>query len=211
MYLTRVEIDRNNRKKTRDLTHAGAYHNWVEQSFPEEWENKERSRKLWRLDTLQGKPYLLLVSRTKPDAQALEKYGVEGSVQTKSYQPFLDTLHTGQKARFRVTLNPVIALAQKEGRGRVVPHVTAQQQVQFLADRAENNGFSLEEDNYGIVERGYVEFHRSGQRPIRLSKASYEGILTITEEDTFRRLLTEGMGKKKAYGFGLMTVIPIRP
>ena len=36
MYISRVEIDLNNRQKIRDLTHLGAYHNWVEQSFPDE-------------------------------------------------------------------------------------------------------------------------------------------------------------------------------
>ncbi|NLQ94475.1 type I-E CRISPR-associated protein Cas6/Cse3/CasE, partial [Streptococcus mutans] len=27
--------------------------------------------------------------------------------------------------------------------------------------------------------------------------------------DRFRKVLTEGIGKKKAYGFGMMTVIPV--
>ena len=34
MYLSRVEVDYLNRQKTKDLSHLGAYHNWVEQSFP---------------------------------------------------------------------------------------------------------------------------------------------------------------------------------
>lgn len=33
MYLSRVEIDVKNRYKTKELTHLGAFHNWVEQSF----------------------------------------------------------------------------------------------------------------------------------------------------------------------------------
>ena len=36
MYLSRVEIDFANRKKIKDLSHLGAYHSWVEESFP--WE-----------------------------------------------------------------------------------------------------------------------------------------------------------------------------
>jgi CRISPR system Cascade subunit CasE len=43
---------------------------------------------------------------------------------------------------------------------------------------------------------------------IRLSKATYEGILRVTDKDLFYHTLTDGIGKKKAYGFGLMTVIP---
>lgn len=48
----------------------------------------------------------------------------------------------------------------------------------------------------------------SGKTP-RLSKTTYEGNLTITNIDKFKALLVKGFGKKKAYGFGLMTVIPI--
>ncbi|WP_449261930.1 type I-E CRISPR-associated protein Cas6/Cse3/CasE, partial [Escherichia coli] len=50
MYISRVELDIYNRQKIRDLTHLGAYHNWVEQSFRED--NGVRSRKLWRLDKI---------------------------------------------------------------------------------------------------------------------------------------------------------------
>ena len=29
MYISRVEIDDRNRRKINDLSHLGAYHNWV--------------------------------------------------------------------------------------------------------------------------------------------------------------------------------------
>ena len=83
MYLSRVEVDVNNRQKIRDLTHVGAYHSWVEDSFPEEVAQKKRSRKLWRLDTLENKQYLLIVSAEKPNLLKLEKYGVAGTAETK--------------------------------------------------------------------------------------------------------------------------------
>ena len=50
MYLSRVEINFDNHRRIRDLTHLGAYHNWVEQSFPEEIEQHIRNRPLWRID-----------------------------------------------------------------------------------------------------------------------------------------------------------------
>ena len=46
MYLSRVAIDSQNRKKIKDLTHLEAHHNWVESWFPEEFEAGVRSRKL---------------------------------------------------------------------------------------------------------------------------------------------------------------------
>lgn len=55
MYLSRVEVDTKNRQKISDLTHLGAYHSWVEDSFPREVVKGERKRHLWRLDQVQGK------------------------------------------------------------------------------------------------------------------------------------------------------------
>lgn len=210
MYLSRVEIDVLDRRKIRDLTHLGAYHNWVETSFPDEIRKDIRSRKLWRIDKINDHLYLLVVSEGKPDLNALEKYGVPGSAETKCYDSFLDSIGQGRLYRFRVTLNPVRAISQGEGkRGRVMPEITAEQQLHFLESRAEGLGFKLIPDEYQIVERGWEPFRKKGQRMIRLSKATYEGTLKVTDEKLFYDTLTNGIGKKKAYGFGLMTVIPL--
>lgn len=211
MYLSRVQLDTNNRQKIRHLTHLGAYHDWVERSFPEEFARNERTRKLWRIDYLNGKEYLLIVSQEKPDIAALCRYGVEGSAATKEYEPFLNHLRNGMKCRFRIVLNPVMAdstgIHQGE-RGRIKPHVTVKQQMKYLKDRAETHGFLLYDEEYIVKERNFAIW-RKGKERIRLSRVAYEGILCIENVDVFRRLLTEGMGKKKAYGFGMMTVIPL--
>ena len=189
MYISRVEIDRTNRRKIRCLTHIGAYHAWVEESFPEEMEQSIRTRKLWRIDRIQDKDYLIIVSENKQ---------------------FLDNIYTGSRMKFRVVLNPVISLVSPDNlkRGIVKPHVTSEYQMNYLIDRSDKNGFSLIKEDFSIVERGYEAFKKA-VKPIRLIKVVYEGILTVSDADLFKKLLTEGMGKKKAYGFGLMTVIPL--
>ena len=39
---------------------------------------------------------------------------------------------------------------------------------------------------------------------------SYEGILEVTNADNFRDTLVRGIGPAKAFGFGLLSVAPIR-
>lgn len=210
MYLSRVEIDKMNRQIMKHLSHVGAYHNWVESSFPDEISRGVRTRKLWRIDQLSGKDYLLLVSKSKPDLRLLEAYGVEGSSQTKSYDNFLNSIEKDKAYLFRVTLNPVISRASEgdERRGRVFPILNLTEQMDFLYNRSEKNGFSLVKDEFQIVNRGFVSFRKSSKREIKLNQVTYEGRLTVTDKTKFIETLTMGFGKKKAYGFGMMTVIP---
>lgn len=209
MYLSRVKIDTNNRKKIRDLSHVGAIHNWVESSFPEEFSGGVRTRKLWRIDPLNGSDYLLIVSEEPPAVDHLEEYAVPGTAQIKNYDKFLNNIEEGKSYTFRITLNPVIAKMedQDQRRGRVCP-VPNDQQMKFFYDRSEKNGFQLNKDEFVIVQRGHVIFKKPSQRQIELSKVIYEGKLTVIDKEIFIETLTKGFGKKKAYGFGMMTVIP---
>lgn len=207
-YISRVEIDTKNRRKISELTHLGAYHNWVEKSFPEEFAAGERSRKLWRIDQLKGRSYLLIVSQGEPDMTQLEEYGVPGSGQCRTYDAFLQSLTHGQKMSFRLTANPARAAKQGDQRGKVCPHTTVEKQLEYLEIRAERLGFSLVGYDYQIVQRDFPILRKKGGKSIKLARAIYEGSLIIENADIFRKTLTEGVGKEKAYGFGLLTVIP---
>lgn len=211
MYLSRVKIDVDNRRKMKDLNHLGSYHKWVEDSFPDEAEAGYRSRKLWRIDVIGDNSYLLVLSITKPDLDKLEKYGVKGSAESKDYTVLLNQLRAGDKLRFRVVLNPVMSLSsgKRSGkRGRVIPLVTADQQLEFLKDRAAQHGFSVVDDEIMITGRSFEVLRRKNQKPLRICKAAYGGLLKIEDLDLFRETLTRGIGKKKAFGCGLLTVIP---
>lgn len=210
MYLSRVEIDSNNRKKIKDLTHVGAFHNWVEQSFPEEINLDVRSRKLWRIDNLSGKNYLIVLSLNKPDINALEKYGVDNSGITKSYTNYIEKINIGSKMRFRIALNPTISVSiDRNKRGKVKQIIGTENQMNYLKNRSEKHGFSIEDDEFYIVGKSYQVLKKQNLKDERFLKVEYEGILTITDLSLFKELLTKGIGRKKAYGCGLMTVMPL--
>ena len=209
MYLSRVELDTGNRQKIKDLTHAGAYHSWVEDSFPEEKEEGNRSGKLWRIDSLNGKIWLLIVSERKPDFSYLEKYGIKDSAETKDYEPFLEKLVNGMTCQFKVVMNPIHSVSQgKDERGRVYPEITVERQLAFFEGRASQYGFRLIDGQYRITDRRFEILKKHQNRSLRLCKVTYEGKLVIMDADIFRNTLIKGMGRKKAYGFGMMTVIP---
>lgn len=212
MYISRVEIDRKNRQKIRDLSHLGAYHNWVESSFSRESEERNYDRKLWRIDELGEKKYLIIISNDKPILKALEKYGVDGSAECKLYDEFLDKLYEGQTLRFKVTLTPVISKStgKKSGkRGKNVSIIGIDGQFKYLMDRALKNGFSLKYEDYYITNSDSLVLKKKGRNDFYVNTVSYEGKLQITDIEKFRKVLTKGLGKKKAYGCGMMTVIVV--
>ena len=43
-----------------------------------------------------------------------------------------------------------------------------------------------------------------------LLTVTYEGVLEVTDAAAFREALTNGIGRGKAYGMGMMTVMRIR-
>jgi CRISPR system Cascade subunit CasE len=215
MYLSRVEIETNNRQKIKDLSHLGAYHNWVEQSFPAEVANAQRNRHLWRIDILADKQYLLVLSQEKPDLERLETYGVKGTAIVKPYDKFLNNLADDQLLRFRLTANPTHKVTQPGAKqGKVYPHISIAQQQQWLLDRQNDLGFEIVKspsfDDYDVrlVNRSWpILYHQ--HHKIRLCRVSYEGLLRISDLEKFKYALTHGIGREKAYGMGLMTVIPV--
>ncbi|GAA3635843.1 type I-E CRISPR-associated protein Cas6/Cse3/CasE [Lactobacillus hamsteri] len=215
-YLSRVEIDTKNRQKIRDLTHLGAYHNWVEQSFPTEIATHQRLRHLWRIDDLGNKKYLLLLSEDKPDLTKLEKNGVKTTADSKAYDSYLNRLNMGEKLRFRLTANPTYKIYSKQtGKSRVVPHITVDQQMKWLTERVEKHGFRIVQDqtgelNFKITSRDWPILRRKNGRNVKLSRVTFEGILQITDLDKFKNSLVHGIGREKAFGMGLLTVIPIK-
>lgn len=211
MYLSRVEIDVFNRSKMRELNHLGAYHNWVENSFPIEKQQQIRTRKLWRIDELSNKKYLLVLSEDKPDLSLLESYGVQGSAKTKNYNIFLNSLKNGERYKFKLTANPTICKA-KEGdcRGEVVACFSQQDQIDYLIKKSIKNGFKLDENDFYISEKTTEILKKKESKPLRFPKVVYEGVLTIEDLEIFKKALISGIGRKKAFGFGLLTIIPIK-
>ena len=55
------------------------------------------------------------------------------------------------------------------------------------------------------VERSLVEFRR-GNGLVRLSIATFEGVLEVSDPQALRHAVVNGIGRGKAYGCGLLTL-----
>ena len=211
MYISRIELNPNRGKTRSALASAQILHAAIETCFPAPTPEDDGGRKLWRIDPLRDKLYLLVVSSVKPEFNGFAEQfcSPETLGETKAYEPFLNSIKDGQRFHFRFRGNPVYskALAGVK-RGKVSPHTTVAQKCGWFQTKAQTCGFSLEEGGFQLVETGMSRFFRKAkERPVEISYAVFEGRLTVTDATLFVNSLTHGIGRAKAYGCGMLTVV----
>ena len=206
MYLSRAELDPTRRETMVALVSPQKFHGAVENSF-----SGERRRRLWRLDQLGGKLYLLLLSEGVPDLTALcEQFGTGTAPETRPYEPLLERVTAGSCWQFRLTANPTRSKkdpADLMARGILKPCYLEVEQEEWLRAQAAKHGFAVSEGSFVVTRKQTYHFKKNGTRPVTLLAVTYEGVLQVTDPEAFKALLCEGVGRGKAYGLGLMTII----
>lgn len=207
MYISRMKLDTRNRNTLRALYTLERLHGALESAFP-----GERKRHLWRLDRLNGNMYLLLISEDAPNLRTVcEQFSASpDDWETKSYDELLHRIQNGTNWMFRLTANPTKAMKNHPDacRGKVKAITIPDLQKEWLQKRSEQFGFQI--NSMEVTESKWVQFYKSKQKkPVSLLSVSYEGILTVTDEALFRQVMVCGIGREKAYGMGMLTVMHI--
>lgn len=185
---------------------------------------------LFSLDHRPGHHSLLVQSTAAPSWNGLDG---AAEVRTKTFDPariptdrplrfFLranPTVHrrtsAEHKRRMAVGLAPELAFARM-GRAEEAPATRAEvaawrrkQLLDWLARQGARGGFRVEEAEPGpIVARRVVRDVRSRQRPMTFHEVEFTGRLVVTDAEAFRETLARGIGRGKAFGYGLLMVRP---
>ncbi|MCK7638515.1 type I-E CRISPR-associated protein Cas6/Cse3/CasE [Corynebacterium sp. P7202] len=219
-YLSRMNLHPRRRGTTDLLNNPWKMHAAVMSCFPPDLTSDGNHRVLWRIDRSDHAISLLIVSRDQPSFTHLqEQAGWENqtSWETARYDPFLNRIQTGSSYRFRLTANSSTTL-RTENRGRKqLGILDAKGQQEWLIKRAEKRGFSVSipdpgadpdvKPTFQVTNSALRRFHRE-QRTVTLATAQYDGILTVTDADQLRKTLTDGIGRAKGFGMGLLTLAP---
>lgn len=237
MYLTRFRMNTGRSGARRLLASPHLMHGAVNTAFPAPPPRTgEQPRVLWRVDRdHQADAKLYIVSPDRPDLThlveqagwpALEPQGWD----TFGYAQFLDALAEGDTWGFRLTANPVHNIRRqrdsREQPTKRAAHRTPRYQMEWLLKRQEPSGFEIvrkpadrqltpqgDEYELAVLDQLPLQFRRTpaarGGNDVRITRATFEGRLRITDLSVFRRVLTHGLGKAKAYGCGLLTLAPV--
>ena len=205
MYLSRVELDPTRRSTMAALSAPQKLHGAVESAFA-----GERRRRLWRLDRLGERLYLLLLSEDAPELSGVvEQFGTGAAAETRSYDPLLQRVEPGSCWQFRLCANPTYSVPAGPGqRGRVCAHSTTEHQLAWLRKQSEKHGFALQDDAFTVTNVKWYRFKKGGTGSrLTFLAVTYEGILEVQDPERFCAALCRGIGSGKAYGAGLMTLV----
>jgi CRISPR system Cascade subunit CasE len=136
-------------------------------------------------------------------------------------RPLQLSIEPGKRFRFRLRANPTMKVhALHKGSRRITPltkngrrvpvPATKEAFLGWLGKQADRAGFRIEGEP--LIQPGYVYVNKDGKpgEGHRLRSVLYEGILEVTDADAFAKTLAAGIGPAKGYGFGLLSVAPLR-
>lgn len=224
---TRILVDPHDARARRALISLERLHAIIARStdpdgslLTADADTPNNARTLWRLDDSRRglRSSLYIVSESVPSREVLiDQLGIdpEDGFATSPYDPFLERLETGQEWGFRLKVNATksVPSGKKAVRGKRIPVVKQEEQIEWLERKAMQNGFHLpinrvETPEVVIGDSGVVNFERKNAT-VTLSMTVFDGVLAIDDPQKMRHALMSGIGRAKGYGCGLLTLVPL--
>ena len=149
---------------------------------------------------VRGRKILMLANRTPKEAVD-DEYG---QVLSKAIPDgFLD--HS--TFRFKVIVNPT----RRDSASRKLLPVKGRDAVaQWFIQRSISSwGFEVSAEHLQVDKIEVQQFKDKQQRPITIAQAHVQGVLRITDPYKFENSFTQGIGRARAYGCGLLQIVPV--
>lgn len=208
LYLSKLTM--NDSTKFKNKTQLQTYHHWIADLVPDDY-GEHKKRNLWRIDFVNGRKNLLVLSESpiNRDAKLLKN----NKVVTLQYDSFLNSIKANGTYRFRLVAQPTVCKSTPETeKKKIVPLLTPEDRIKWLERKGKLNGYELcYNSDIALVNQSYdtpILHHRDLART-KITRVTFEGLLKVTDKDKFVEALKKGIGKGKAYGMGLLTVVPV--
>lgn len=149
---------------------------------------------------VRGRKILMLANR-EPRGSV---NGEHGEVLSK---PIPDDFLEHGLYRFKVIVNPT----RRDSASRKLVAVRERDEVrQWFAERATNSwGFEVPSEQLQVDTIDVLKFRDKQQRQVTIGQAHVQGFLRITDRAQFVKSFTHGIGRARAYGCGLLQIVPV--
>lgn len=200
LYVSRLQLRSQPAPERRLLADPYSRHRFVCRLFPGAFAH---GRPLYRLD---GRA-LLIQSPLQPDLSVLLP---DQQLETRRFSP---ELAVDRLLSFRLLAAPA---RREQASRRLVALIRPDELADWLTRKGAAGGFAVLEQ--WVERRELVSVQRYGDEaaPARSERltfnaADYRGVLRVTDSAAFAQTLINGCGRGKAFGFGLLSVIPYLP
>ncbi|WP_404379523.1 type I-E CRISPR-associated protein Cas6/Cse3/CasE [Caenispirillum salinarum] len=78
---------------------------------------------------------------------------------------------------------------------------------EWLEAQGTKHGFNLEDDTTVLAYERH-RFPNKGRRHVTVGSLKFSGSLTVTDVPAFEAMLGNGLGRQRAFGFGMMQIAP---
>ncbi len=144
---------------------------------------------------------ILMLSDRSPAACVEGQYG---QVQSK---PIPETFLAHAGYRFKVIVNPT----RRDRASRKLVPVTGREAIsEWFAERALKSwGFSVLSEHLQVDKVEILRFSDKHRHQVTLCQAHVQGQLRMTDAHQFRNSFSQGIGRARAFGCGLLQIVPL--
>lgn len=216
LWLTLIQPDLRHRDARRDLASAVGMHHRLMMLFPDDLGPTARNNLgvLFRLEDGVGptrSPQILLQSGERPDLNRLPA-GYSTTAATKDITPLLELLTNGRTVRYRIDANavrkPGHTTRAATGAKPVIPLIGADADDWWARQAEERSGLKLITTHSTPLTAARGE-RSQDKNQIKHARTRFEGTAVVTDHDTLRQRVTDGIGRGKSYGCGLLSLAPL--
>jgi len=189
-----LELDWNdmNYLKIRD---SYAVHKVVYSLFPKE-EGETRPFLFYESKHGSRKKRIMILSKREPNTPEYGKLSTrripEGFLEQETYG-------------FQIRMNPVI---RKSGSKKPTPITNREELLDWFSRRATDFGFTIAEGTLQVSRVGVQQIQK-GEKRITHGEATFSGVLRVEDRERFIESFRNGIGRGKAFGFGLLQLKPL--
>jgi CRISPR system Cascade subunit CasE len=205
MYLSLVEIkaDINNAKY---ISNPYKLHQAIWEAF------KEGSRDfLFRIEnnkTYNGNWRIYILSQRKPDFKGMEE-NTKLEIANTGIKEFAPSVTEGMRLKFYLRANPTVKTKNKNNPDKQTRYNIIDEKELDEWIKRKGKAFGFEPKSYNLRNKyKYRSYKGADSPPITHGGIDFEGILEVKDKASFIDGLKNGIGSAKAFGFGLLTVMP---
>jgi len=106
---------------------------------------------------------------------------------------------------FEIIVNPVKRVADTS---KLVPIKDRNDIISWFIDKSSKNGFTVDKNSLLVSDLEVVSFNKDNHKVI-ISKANISGKLHVSDRGLFEKAFESGIGRGRAFGFGMLRISPI--